>query len=170
MEITASQIIFCILSALIVGGSIMTVVSRNILRAATYLLLALIGTAGYYVLLNYHFLAGIQISVYVGGILVLFVFSIFLTSQVGEKMPKVSWSKTVFAIIASVLGAGLCLFVLLTQSYPYAEQVAQTEISMQAIGLSLMGTERFQYLLPFEAISILLLACIIAGILIARKK
>jgi len=148
----------------------MTVVSRKILRAATYLLFVLIATAGYYVLLNYHFLAGIQISVYVGGILVLFVFSIFLTSQVGEKMPKVKLTKKIFGLVASLFGAALCLFVILTQTYTYADKVADKEIDMHAIGQALMGTEKFQYLLPFEAISILLLACIIAGILVARKK
>lgn len=170
MEITASQIVFYILSALIIVGSILTVVARKILRAATYLLFVLIGTAGFFLLLNYHFLAGVQISVYVGGILVLFVFSIFLTSQVGEKMPKVQLSKKIFGLIASLSGAALCLYVLLSHKYTYAEKVANTEIDMHAIGQSLMGTEKFQYLLPFEAMSILLLACIIAGILIARKK
>lgn len=170
MEITVSQIVFYILSVLIIGGSILTVVARKILRAATYLLFVLIGTAGYFVLLNYHFLAGIQISVYVGGILVLFVFSIFLTSQVGEEMPKVKWTKKIFGLLASLLGAGLCMFVMLTQNYAYADKIAQSEIDMNAIGQSLMGTEKYQYLLPFEAISILLLACIIAGILIARRK
>jgi NADH-quinone oxidoreductase subunit J len=170
MEITASQIIFYILSAIIVGCSIMSVVSRKILRAATYLLFVLIATAGYYVLLNYHFLAAIQISVYVGGILVLFVFSIFLTSQVGEKMPQVKLSRRIAGLIVSIGGAALTSFVLLTQNYPYAAKVSESEIDMYAIGQSLMGTERFQYLLPFEAISVLLLACIITGILVARKK
>lgn len=170
MEITASQIIFYLLSAIIVGCSILSVVSRKILRAATYLLFVLIATAGYYVLLNYHFLAGVQLSVYVGGILVLFVFSIFLTSQVGAKMPKVVTSRRVAGLIVSVLGGALSSFVLLTQNYPYAQQVQESEIDMQMIGQALMGTERYQYLLPFEVISILLLACIIAGILIARKK
>lgn len=170
MEITASEIIFYILSAIIVGCSIMSVVSRKILRAATYLLFVLIATAGYYLLLNYHFLAGVQISVYVGGILVLFVFSIFLTSQVGAKMPKVLHSRRIAGLIVSIFGGVLSLFVLLTQNYPYAEKVQETEIDMQVIGQALMGTEKYQYLLPFEVISILLLASIIAGILIARKK
>lgn len=170
MEITASQIIFYILSAIIVVCSILSVTSRKILRAATYLLFVLIATAGIYFLLNYHFLAAVQISVYVGGILVLFVFSIFLTSQVGEEMPKVSLSKKLAGLSVAVLGAGLSLYVLLTQSYPYAQQISETEIDMQVIGQSLLGSGKYQYLLPFEAISILLLACIIAGILIARKK
>jgi NADH-quinone oxidoreductase subunit J len=170
MEITASQIVFYILSAIIVVCSILSVTSKKILRAATYLLFVLISTAGLYFLLNYHFLAAVQISVYVGGILVLFVFSIFLTSQVGQEMPEPTLPKRISGLIVAGVGAALSLFVLLTQNYKYAEQVDLKEIDVQAIGQSLMGTEKFQYLLPFEAISILLLACIIAGILIARKK
>lgn len=170
MEITASQIIFYILSAIILVCSVLTVTSRKILRAATYLLFVLISTAGIYFLLNYHFLAAVQISVYVGGILVLFVFSIFLTSQVGQEMPQVSLGKRISGLAVSVFGAALSLYVLLSQNYPYAQQVSESEIDMKVIGLALMGTEKYQYLLPFEAISILLLACIIAGILIARKK
>ena len=170
MEITASQIIFFILSAVIIGGSIMSVVSRKLLRSAVYLLFVLIATAGLYLSLDYHFLAAVQLSVYVGGILVLFVFSIFLTSQVGDKMPKVKMSKKIPALAVSLAGTALCLYVLLSHNFPYADKVSSGEIDMQAIGQSLMGTERFQYLLPFEAISVLLLACIIGGILIARKK
>ncbi|MFA6333930.1 MAG: NADH-quinone oxidoreductase subunit J [Bacteroidales bacterium] len=170
MEITASQIIFFILSAVIVGCSIMSVVSRKLLRAAIYLLFVLLATAGLYLMLDYHFLAAIQVSIYVGGILVLLVFSIFLTSQVGEKMPKVKTSKKIAGLAVSVAGTALCLYVLLTQNYPYAEKISKGEIDMHAIGQSLMGTEKFQYLLPFEAISVLLLACIIGGILIARNK
>lgn len=169
MEISASQIIFFILSIVIVGCSILSVVSRKLLRSATYLLFVLIATAGMYMLLNYHFLAAIQISVYVGGILVLFVFSIFLTSQVGESMPQVKLSKRIWAAITSFLGAGLCSYVLLSHKFLYAEKVNLQEIDMHAIGQSLMGSQEFQYLLPFEAISVLLLACIIGGILIARK-
>lgn len=85
-------------------------------------------------------------------------------------MPKVSLSKKLAGLSVAVLGAGLSLYVLLTQSYPYAQQISETEIDMQVIGQSLLGSGKYQYLLPFEAISILLLACIIAGILIARKK
>lgn len=170
MEITASQIIFFILSAVVLACSIMSVVSRRLLRAATYLLFSLLATAGLYMLLDYHFLAAIQVSIYVGGIMVLFVFSIFLTSQVAEKLPKVKASRKIAGLITSVLGAALCLYVLLSQNYPYADKVSAGEIDMHAIGQSLMGAERFQYLLPFEIISVLLLACIIGGILIARKK
>ena len=170
MEITLSQIIFYTLSAVILGCSVMAVVVKRLLRAAICLLFVLLGTAGLYLLLDYHFLAAVQVSVYIGGIMVLVVFSIFLTSQVGEKMAEIKLSKRAAGLIVSLCGAALCTYVLLSGKYPYSEMVSAGEIDMHSIGQSLMGTERFQYLLPFEAISVLLLACIIGGILIAGKK
>lgn len=170
MEITVSQIIFFILSAIIVGCSMMAVVSRKILRAATYLLFVLLATAGIYFLLNYHFLAMIQISVYVGGILVMFVFSIFLTSQVGEKMPKTIPVSQLVGLLSAVAGSILCFYVLLTQEFAVTANIPAGEMNVKEIGFALMGTDQFQYLLPFEAISVLLLACIIGGLLTAREK
>lgn len=166
-SITASQVIFFILAAVILAGSVMTVVSRKLLHAAVYLLFVLLATAGIYFLLNYHFLAVVQISVYIGGILVLLVFSIYLTSQVGEKMDEPGIVKKTVTMLISMGGAVFCFWVLCTGQFPYADQIHLNEIDMHAIGQSLLGTERYQYLLPFEAISVLLLACIIGGILIA---
>ena len=166
-SITASQVIFFILAAVVVAGSVMTVISRKLLHGTVYLLFVLLATAGIYFQLNYHFLAAVQISVYIGGILVLLVFSIYLTSQVGEKMDEPGIVKKTVTLLIALGGAVFCLWVLYTGQFPYAEQVNLAEIDMHDIGESLLGTERYQYLLPFEAISVLLLACIIGGILIA---
>ncbi len=170
MEITVSQILFFVLAAVIGVGSVLAVTARKILRAATYLLFVLIATAGIYMLLNYHFLAMIQLSVYVGGILVLFVFSIFLTSQVGEEMPEAKLTARIAGIVAAVLGVGLIACVVYMQGLPAVAEVPMNEINMQLIGTTLLGTGKFGYLLAFEAISVLLLACIVGGIIIARRK
>ena len=139
MEQVANQVIFFLLSAVVVVCSIMAVTSRRILRAATYLLFVLFATAGYYFQLDYHFLGAVQVTIYAGGILVLFVFAILLTSKLGEKSDRISSSKRAWGLFAAILGA--CI-----------------------------GMDKYQYLLPFEAISVLLLACIIGGIMIARKR
>jgi len=170
MDITASKIIFGILFVVIIAFSILTVTSRKMLRSATYLMLVLFATAGIYLMLDYHFLAAVQITVYAGGILVLLIFSIFLTSQVGDKVDKVSLKKAIPSLITAVAGVGLCVFVIFRSGLKVAETVTGGEIDMKTVGMSLMGTEKYQYLLPFEVISILLLACIIGGILIARKN
>ncbi|MCD7971816.1 MAG: NADH-quinone oxidoreductase subunit J [Candidatus Azobacteroides sp.] len=170
MEITVSQVIFGILAVIIVAFSILTVTTRRILRSATFLLFVLLATAGVYFLLDYHFLAAVQITVYAGGILVLFVFSIFLTSHAGDKLPKASLKKMIAGLMAAITGGAVCLFVILKNGLRVTEAVTGGEIDMKQIGYALMGTGKYQYLLPFEAVSILLLACIIGGILIARKR
>ena len=74
-----------------------------------------------------------------------------------------------FVLFATAGGAALCIFITLTHSFPVSHFVPG-EINQKVIGTALMGTEKYQYLLPFEVISVLLLACIIGGILIARKR
>ncbi len=170
MDITASQVIFGILAAIIVIFSILTATTRRMLRAATFLMFVLFATAGLYFLLDYHFLAAVQITVYAGGILVLLIFSIFLTSNVGDKVEKLSWKKRFSGLLTALAGIALCVFVILKSGLKAVETVSGGEIDMKMIGTALMGTGKHQYLLPFEVISILLLACIIGGILIARKR
>ncbi|MCD8287324.1 MAG: NADH-quinone oxidoreductase subunit J [Porphyromonadaceae bacterium] len=170
MESVANQIIFLLLSAVIVVCSVLAVTSRRILRAATYLLFVLFATAGYYFQLDYHFLGAVQITIYAGGILVLFVFAIILTSKLGERSGHISSTKRAWGLLAAVAGAVICGYTLLTHPFFPSQFAEGGEVDMKVVGHMLMGTEKYQYLLPFEAISILLLACIIGGIMIARKR
>ncbi|MDR2040516.1 MAG: NADH-quinone oxidoreductase subunit J [Bacteroidales bacterium] len=171
---TANLIVFYLLAALIAVSSILAVTSKKMLRAATFLLFVLMGTAGLYLLLNYHFLAAVQLSVYAGGILILFIFAILLTKPVIDNEPEPGdKKKSVLGIFTAILGIVLTTFVTLKFKFNYSDNPTITgdqEINMKAIGHALMGTEKYQYLLPFEALSVLLLACIIGGILIARKR
>jgi NADH-quinone oxidoreductase subunit J len=164
------DIVFLILAAVIAVCSILTVTTKRILRAATYLLFVLFATAGIYFLLNYSFLGAVQLTVYAGGIIILYVFSIFLTSATAEeRKAKLPGGKWVAGLLTALAGAALCIFLILTHSFG-APQPADGELPMHVIGTALMGTGKFQYLLPFEAVSVLLLACIIGGVLIARKR
>lgn len=165
----AEQILFYVLAIVIVVFSILSVTSRRILRAATYLLVVLLATAGLYLLMGYQFLFGVQVSVYAGGIMVLYIFSILLTSHAGDKAKRVPWQKLLPAGLAAVAGIAVCGHLIFHNVYKVVEAVA-VEPTMQEIGTAMMGTGKNQYLLPFEAISILLLACIIGGIMIARKR
>ena len=163
MNITLPQAVFLFLAAVIVVCSILTVTTKRILR------FVLFATAGIYFELNYSFLGAVQLTVYAGGIIVLYVFSILLTSSDNKKADKIKNSKFFAGILAAVGGAALCIFITLTHSFPVSHFVPG-EINQKVIGTALMGTEKYQYLLPFEVISVLLLACIIGGILIARKR
>ena len=71
--------------------------------------------------------------------------------------------------VTALVGAALCLFFVLKNEF-HPSQFAHGEHDMQEIGMSLMGAGKYQYILPFEVMSLLLLACIIGGILIARKR
>jgi len=166
-------ILFSCLSVAMLTLSIMAVTAKNLLRSAVYLLLVLLCTAGFYLFLNYHFLAAVQVSVYAGGVMILFIFAIFLTTSKNEVLLKHQIRRYVLGFLGIMAGIGLTAFVLFKHRFLYesnTSMVGDQEINMSLIGQTLMGTEKYQYLLPFEVLSVLLLACIIGGILIARKK
>ena len=166
----AEQIIFYILAAVIAVFSILAVTSNRIIRSATYLLFVLLATAGLYILLGFHYLFAVQIAVYAGGVMVLFIFAILLTNKPGEDVkPEKAWNR-VLAAFLSLIGLAFCGHVIyynINRVYTY---IVPAELKVQEIGHTLMGTEKYQYLLPFEIISILLLACIVGSIMIARKR
>ena len=168
MEITIGLLVFVILAVSMIVFSVLAVTTRRILRAATYLLFVLIGTAGIYFQLNYSFLGTVQLLVYAGGITVLYVFSILLTSSREEKGEK-TISKFLAGLVSTLAGACICLFFILKNNF-LPSQFTPGEHDMKEIGHALMGSEKYQYILPFEVMSLLLLACIIGGILIARKR
>ncbi|GHT75061.1 NADH dehydrogenase subunit J [Bacteroidia bacterium] len=173
METTISQIIFYALAAVMIAVSVLAVTAKKMLRAATYLLFVLIGTAGLYLLLNYHFLAAVQLSVYAGGILVLFIFAIMLIRPYGNVAETHDWRKVLMGITAALAGVGVAAFVVLKTKFLYGDNstlMGDGEVTMNTIGTALMGTGKYQYLLAFEVLSILLLVCIIGGIMIARKR
>lgn len=155
--------------------SILAVTTRKILRAATYLLFTLFAAAVVYFMMNYEFLGAVQIAVYAGGIVVLFVFAILLTSHPGDNSERLTSRSRVLGLVAAVLFFCTMLYSLLVRSgvvsmITSASKPAMEPLTMDAVGTAMMGTGHGQYLLPFEAISVLLLACIIGGVVIARKR
>ena len=170
---------FVFLAVFIILSSLATVLTKSIIRAATYLLFVLLGTAGLYFLMGYTFLGAVQIMVYAGGIIVLYVFSILLTSGQQEVLSKTT-KKSIFASAAlSLVGFVVFLFMLFKQRLfegvaalgaPTEPVGAGSYNSINEIGKYLLSTGENGYLLPFEAVSVLLLACIVAGLIIARKR
>ncbi|MDR0833288.1 MAG: NADH-quinone oxidoreductase subunit J [Candidatus Symbiothrix sp.] len=174
MDPIVNLVIFAGLALASIVLSVLAVTCKSLLRAATYLLLVLICTAGFYLLLNYHFLAAVQISVYAGGVVILFIFAIFLTTNKDEVLTKHTTRKYIRGAVAAIGGMALVGYVLWKNMLytPVENQtmIGDQEMKMQSIGDALMGTEKYQYLLPFEVLSLLLLAVIIGGIVIARKE
>lgn len=162
---------YLIIALSIIVFSVLTVTTRKILRSATYLLFTLFATAALYFKLDYEFLGAVQIAVYAGGIVVLFVFSILLTSHPGDNSARLVSKKKVLgltAAVATLVLVGVTLFGRISAVCGSLPEMNNP--SMKTIGQALMGTGSGQYLLPFEAISVLLLACIIGGVAVARKR
>ena len=171
MENLGFNIMYVVIAIVIVVCSVLTVTTKKILRSATYLLFVLLATAMIYFQLGYEFLGATQIAVYAGGIVLLFVFAILLTQKPGNDAEPLSSHKRVLGLTASILGAGACIYALIAHgSFVAKTFTSEGKFDMNDLGHALLGSGKLQYLLPFEAISVLLLACIIAGIVIARKR
>ena len=164
-----NEVMFYLIGAMILIFSVLTVTSRRILRAAVYLLFVLISTAGLYFMLNYNFLAAVQLTVYAGGIVVLIIFSILLTSHLSERAVMAPLKQSLLSALATLAGATLTLMTILRFSFvPNAG--ADPQFNITDVGNSLVSYNREGYALPFEVISILLLASMIGAIVVAKKE
>ena len=169
----ANLVMFCILAVVIVGSALMCVMTTRIMRAATFMLLVLLGVAGLYFLLDYTYLGAAQIAVYAGGVTMLFVFAIQLVSKrtLQGLIERIKFSRAIWGGLLSLIGCTLVILVLLKNKFMYvAMAVPDEEIPVKKIGMALVGADKYQYILPFEFISLFLLACIIGGLVIARKE
>ena len=164
----ATQIIFYGISAFVLGTGLLAVTTRMIFRSAIWLLFSLIGIAGFYFFLDMEFIAAVQVVVYVGGIVVLIIFSIFLTQQSGTEMPRPALRRRVFSALS--VAAGFALSWTLLQGHDFSvPTVSPFSPSVAEIGTQLLSTTQHGYVLPFEVVSVLLLAALIACIVIAMK-
>jgi NADH-quinone oxidoreductase subunit J len=158
-------LVFGFVSLVTLGAAIAVVTTRNILHSAFYLILAFVGVAAIYVMLEAPFIAVVQVLVYIGAIAILIVFAIMLTRRLMSKemeQQNTQW-------IPSALGAAVLFLVLgwivYSTSWPVQESVAPAD------PISLLGQELLTtYLVPFEIASVLLLAALVGAILIGREK
>src|SRR5438093_9348939 len=160
----ASTIIFYLLAALTLVSGAMSVTTRHIFRAAIYLLFSLIGIAGLYFWLQVEFIAAVQIIVYVGGIVVLIIFSIFLTQQSGKEMPRQSLQRTIASGLAVLFGFGLTFLQI--WKYNFQPTGKSFNWTVSKIGSQMLNTSTGGYALPFEVVSMLLLASMVGCIVI----
>lgn len=166
MNELVEPIAFYVFAAVVLASALGIVVSRNIVRAATCLLGTLGGVACLYFVLHANLLAAIQLIVYAGGTLILIVFGVMLTS----KSPFVIFSPSRGQVVAAVLvtlllACGLCtLLIQADWSHPAGELAASPHV--KAVGTSLLT----DYLVPFEAASVLLLVVMIGAAYLARPE
>ena len=165
---SGSTIIFYMLAALTLVSGVLAVTTRQIFRAAIFLLFSLVGIAGLYFWMQYDFIAAVQIVVYVGGITVLIIFSIFLTQQAGDLLPKQKIGRQIFSALAAFCGFALTMLQLYNHSFKSTTDLP-LEPSVANIGTQMLGVEDSGFALPFEVVSMLLLAAMIGCIVIALR-
>jgi len=166
---TMEKIMFYILSAMVIGFAALSVTTKKLYRATLYLLFVLIAVSGFYFMMEYNFMGAVQISVYAGGIMVLFVYAVMLTDKIGEPMRSVPLKRKILSLIITLGTASLAIYAIFSyQGIAAVKEATVTKVNQ--IGEKLLSYEPGGYVLPFEVISILLLAVMIAAIVIAKAK
>jgi len=160
-----AEFVFCFIALCTCVFAFLTVTARDIFHCAVWLAFCLLSVSGIYFYLDAEFVGVIQVLVYIGGIITLFIFAIKLTAHIDDKTIK----QTNKQILPAALGAAV-FFVLLFKiigSNPWAKiQPDAPVVSLKQLGLSLMTS----YALPFEFISLLLLAAMVGAIVIGKVK
>lgn len=165
-----TQILFLVFSAVIIGAALMVVLSRRIMRAALWLVLALFGVALIFALLDASFFAVVQVLVYVGAIATLLIFAVMLTRGVMDDSKAQLNRGWPFALLACLAFFGGLVWMLSQwdQFNSVAPALPQDAYDLTLFGLALSSPDGF--LVPFEAASVLLLAAMIGAIYLALEK
>ena len=165
-QLFLSDLGFIVMAVLALAGSLIAVSQQNLLRAALGLILAFLGVAGIYFMLEAEFVGVVQILVYIGAISVLILFAVMLTR--GLMQGRSSAHNTQWMAAA---GIALLLFTILVAVSLGANWHIDTARTTVGDMIPKLGTELLTtYLLPFEAISLLLLAALVGAIVIAREE
>ena len=162
------KIIFYIIAFTMIIFAIAAVSSRRMLRSVIYLLFVLVGVAGIFFLIDYNFLAAIQLTVYAGGIIVLIIFSVLLVHHIELKLEMAKPVRQIITAIACLIG--IVVFLSTIYSYPFEIIENNYTTTTAEIGSILLSYDTGGFILPFEVISVVLLAAMIGAIVIAKGK
>ena len=160
---------FWILSFVILGSAFMVVSLRNIFHCAIFLILSLSGVAGIFILLNAEFLAAAQVLIYVGAVAILMVFAIMLTSDLANRKIVQTTQNALTAFLACLVFLAGCVW-LVRESFG-GDTWTFTSDGLPANNVLIIGKLLMtEYMLPFEVVSVLLLAAMIGAIVLARRE
>lgn len=158
------EIIFSVIALATISFALLTVTARHVFHSAVWLSMCLLSVAAVYFYLHAEFIGVIQILVYIGGIITLFVFAIKLTAGLDDySIPQGNKQLIPSAIAAIILFNFFCYVI---GRSPWAAPQPQADTTLEQLGRSLMTT----YVLPFEFISLVLLAVMIGAIVIGKVK
>jgi NADH-quinone oxidoreductase subunit J len=167
------SVLFYLFAILILVSSILMITRRNVVYAAVWLINALIGTAGLFLLQAAEFLAGVQVIVYIGGITVLYLFVIMLVPLREEMLQRRFASQGGIAIVCSTLLLAMVSVFLFrgAGSFHFGESLEPAAFGTVTTNSQQVGQILFsKYLLPFEMASILLLVAIIGAIVMSKAR
>ena len=158
-------VLFILFGAIAVCGAVMVVTRKHPMASALYLILTLFAVAALFVLRQAHFLAAIQVIIYAGAVVVLFVFVIMLINVPEDRLPV---ERATTVRVLGVLAAGFFILesAVLARRYSMPTGPAAEVGTVEAVGRALFT----DYLLAFEITSVLLLAAVIGAIALAKRK
>lgn len=163
---TVTQGVFFIMAAFTVGASLLVVLARNIVHCAIALVFAFFGVAALFVLLDAEFLAAVQVLLYVGGITILLLFAIMLTSRISARGVKIMNEQVGISAVVALALFGLMAFANLKGFPALVPPPLAASDNTASIGRLLLTT----YVLPFEVASLLLLVAMVGAIILARRE
>ena len=163
---TVTQAVFYLMAAFTVGASLLVVLARNIVHCAIALVFAFFGVAALFILLDAEFLAATQVLLYVGGITILLLFAIMLTSRISARGGKIMNEQVGISAEVALALFGLMAFANLKGFPALVPPPLAASNNTASLGKLLLTT----YVLPFEAVSILLLAAMVGAIILARRE
>ncbi|MFM2358268.1 MAG: hypothetical protein RLY16_261 [Bacteroidota bacterium] len=161
-------IIFWFLSVLAVGGAAMMVASKNPVHSILYLIITFFAISGHYILLNAQFLAIVNIIVYAGAIMVLFLFVVMLMNLNADTEPP---NKRKYLLYSGVIAGASLMLVLVAAVKKTTESKHLVQLKEGDVGLiSNLGKTLFtEYVFPFEISSVLFLSAMIGAVIISKK-
>lgn len=170
MELDIMQIVFFIIAAISLYSALNVVTTNNLVHSALWLILALFGIAGIYVLLNAGFFAVAQVLIYIGAIAILFIFAVMLTRGVTDETTNQTNSNWLLAALVSAAFFGGIIYMFRSSNWaPFFSTPPDLPVdagTLTELGLALVG----DYLIPFEIASVLLVAAMIGAIYVAWGK
>jgi NADH-quinone oxidoreductase subunit J len=166
--VVAQNIAFWILAVAMAGAAIGVVRSQNVVHAALYLVVVLAGAAAQYILLAAEFVAWVQVLIYIGAIVILFLFGIMLTRAPMRSEGSMDNSQRIAAAVVSLFLFGV-VTALLVDAYGGKEIKLRDDLVVIGRSGTIASSIFRDYLVPFEVVSMLLLAALVGAVVIARR-
>jgi NADH-quinone oxidoreductase subunit J len=172
MTPVATPFFFYFLSGIAIVSAIVMVTKVNPVHSALALIVTLLASAGLYLMLYAPFMAGVQIVLYAGGILVMFLFVMMLVNIEHLYIEKMLNRQWIVGLVATIALAFMMVAALVRGAKNLPQQIVNhpEQTNVQEVGLLLYGRDTGYYMFPFEIASILLLAAVVGAVVMAKRR